>query len=149
AKKWSDPYAMPWVDRKSWPDTTRLLYDFHEAKQEWYNGPKRTGKLYVTEPYYDEGGSDITMVSVTLPVYDARGGLIGVTGADIALDRLGPMVSLLHLRHEAGGQTAASDYAYLVSRAGKLITHPDVTLMLRQGFAGEDVARLPDGRLTV
>src|SRR5262249_50314630 len=73
-KKWSDPYSMPWVDRKSWPYTTRLLYDFHEAKQEWYNGPKRTGKLYVTEPYYDEGGSDITMVSVTLPVFDARGG---------------------------------------------------------------------------
>jgi signal transduction histidine kinase/DNA-binding response OmpR family regulator len=148
-KHWAEPDSMPWVDRRSWPSAARLHYDFHDAKQEWYNGPKRTGRLYVTEPYYDEGGSDITMVSVTVPVHDEQGGLIGVAGADIALDRLGRMVNHLHLRHAPGGGGSAGDYAFLVSRAGKLITHPNEALMLGRGHPGEDVKGLSDGRLSV
>jgi signal transduction histidine kinase/CheY-like chemotaxis protein len=148
-KDWVEPDSMPWVDRRSWPAPAHLHYDFHDAKQEWYNGPKRTGRLYVTEPYYDEGGSDITMVSVTLPVLDEQGGLIGVAGADIALDRLGAMVHQLHLRHAPGERGSAGDYAFLVSRAGKLITHPNEALMLGRGHGGEDIRSLPDGRLVV
>ncbi len=148
-KHWAEPDSMPWVDRRSWPSAARLHYDFHDAKQEWYNGPKRTGRLYVTEPYYDEGGSDITMVSVTVPVHDEQGGLIGVAGADIALDRLGAMVKQLHLRHAPGSRAPAGDYAFLVSRAGKVITHPNEALMLGRGHPGEDIQTLPDGRLAV
>ena len=47
--------------------------------------PKTTGKLYVTEPYYDDGGSNIAMVSVTRPVTDETGWLIGVAGTDLSL----------------------------------------------------------------
>ncbi len=147
-KGWREPLAMPWVDRKSWPHPAQVQYDFHDPKQDWYNGPKRTGKLYVTEPYYDDGGSNITMVSVTLPVYDDFGGLIGVAGADLALDQLGRMVDQLHLRYELGaGRADSGEYAYLASRSGKLVTHPNEMLVLRQGFDGAGLSTLPDGRL--
>ncbi len=146
-KQWTEPDAVPGVDRKSWPRQSPALYDYHDPKWDWYGGPTRTGRLHVTEPYYDEGGSDITMISVTVPVYDDFGGLIGVAGADVALDGLAARVRQLHLRPEHGSGPAAEDYAYLVSRAGKLITHPDEMLMLRKGYAGADVQSLPDGRL--
>ena len=73
-KTWSEPLAMPWVDRKSWPRATIVEYDYHDPKQEWYNGPKQTGKPYITEPYFDDGGSNITMVSVTRPIRDEGDG---------------------------------------------------------------------------
>src|SRR5581483_2244453 len=145
-RKWTDELAMPWVDRASWPRLRQVQYDYHDPRQEWYAGPKRTGKLHVTEPYYDEGGSNITMVSVTVPVYEAQAGLIGVAGADLALDRLGPMLAQLRLRVE-GDRTHDGEYAYLVSRGGRIINHPNEMLMLRRGFPGEDVRALPDGRL--
>jgi len=60
-------------------------YDFHEPRQDWYAGARRDGKLHVTEPYFDDGGSNITMVSVTRPV-DAAGRFLAVAGADISLE---------------------------------------------------------------
>lgn len=67
AMSWRDPRAMPWVDRRSWPRAAIIDYDFHEPRQDWYAGARRDGKLHVTEPYFDDGGSNITMVSVTRP----------------------------------------------------------------------------------
>jgi signal transduction histidine kinase len=144
---WSDPLAMPWVDRRSWPGPAQIAYDYHDPKQDWYNGAKRSGKLHVTEPYYDDGGSNITMLSVTVPIYDDYGGLIGVAGADLALDRLRATIRDLHLLTESGvRQSDFDEYAYLVSRSGRIVTHRNEMLMLRQGFAGEDVAKTPEGR---
>jgi signal transduction histidine kinase/DNA-binding response OmpR family regulator len=143
-KRLTDPDAMPWVDRRSWPRPVRIQYDYHEPGYEWYHGARRTGRLYVTEPFYDDGGSNTTLVSVTMPVYSPEGTFIAVAGADLALDRLRYLVSELQLGYGTG---RAGEYAYLASRSGKLITHPDPALMLRRGFAGQDLRNLPDGRL--
>jgi signal transduction histidine kinase/DNA-binding response OmpR family regulator len=139
-----DPDAMPWVDRRSWPGPVRIQFDYHEAGFEWYQGARRTGRLYVTEPFYDDGGSNTTLVSVTLPVYGPDGAFIAVAGADLALDELRRLIGELQLGRGTG---RAGEYAYLVSRSGKLITHPDAALMLRHGFKGQDLDTLPDGRL--
>ncbi len=146
-KQWTDPDAVPGVDRKSWPDAVPVGYDYHDPKWDWYGGPKRTGQLHVTEPYHDEGSSDITMISVSVPIFDDYGGVIGVAGADVALDQLRTLVNQLHLRRQGGGRRGEDEYAYLVSRGGRLITHPDETLMLRKGAAGADLRSLPEGRL--
>jgi methyl-accepting chemotaxis protein len=146
-KRWTDPDAVPGVDRKSWPNPVPVAYDYHDPKWDWYGGPKRTGQLYVTEPYHDEGSSDITMISVSVPIFDDYGGLIAVAGADVALDQLRTLVSQLHLRRHDGGRSGDDEYAYLVSRGGRLITHPNEALMLRKGSAGADVQSLPEGRL--
>src|SRR4051812_8167679 len=130
---WRDPRSMPWVDRRSWPQAAALDYDFHDARQDWYAGAKRSGKLHITEPYFDDGGSNITMVSVTRPVNDANGGFFGVAGADISLEDI-----QRHLKSSAGEM-------YLVSRSGRVIAHPKAELRLRKGYAGEELRNLPGG----
>ena len=132
-KRWTDPLSMPWVDRKSWPKGTVVTYDYHDPKQEWYGGPKRTGALYITEPYFDEGGSDITMVSITRPVRDRTGRFIGVAGADISLQDIDTRL-----------QSSDGDM-YLVSKDGTVIGHPEARLMPRKGYAGENLRNLPSG----
>lgn len=132
-KKWTDPLSMPWVDRKSWPKGTVVTYDYHDPKQDWYSGPKRTGALYITEPYFDEGGSDITMVSITRPVRDRTGRFIGVAGADISLQDIDTRL-----------QSSDGDM-FLVSKEGTVIGHPEARLMPRKGYAGERLRNLPAG----
>ena len=141
--KWSEPLACAWVNRATFPNEGHIGYDYHEEKQEWYVGPRRTRQLYVTEPYYDDGASNITMVSVTAPAIAKDGSYIGTAGADVALDRLVEIVRRLHLRDSG----TSREYTYLVSRSGRIITHPDAKLMLRKGYEGELVSALPDGRL--
>jgi signal transduction histidine kinase/DNA-binding response OmpR family regulator len=140
--KWNEPLACAWVNRATFPNEGHIGYDYHLDKQEWYVGPKRTRQFYVTEPYYDDGASNITMVSVMAPVIAKDGRYIGSAGADVALDRLVEIVKALHLRRSG----KASEYTFLVSRSGKIITHPDARLMLRKGFAGANLDSLPEGK---
>src|SRR5262245_28287902 len=79
-KGWREKDAMIRVDRQSWPNATSTNYDFHDPKREWYSGPKSTGEAYISEPFFDAAGSKINLVSVSKPVYDERGALIGVAG---------------------------------------------------------------------
>ena len=146
--RWNEPYAMPWVDRKSFPHHTQVEYDYHEAKWEWYNAPKQKRTFNITEPYYDEGGSNITMVSLNAPIIAEDGRYIGTAGADISLDRM--MAILRGIRLRSGGDEgdrASSEYPYLVSRDGRIIAHPNAALMLRKDYPGEDVRNLADGKL--
>jgi signal transduction histidine kinase/CheY-like chemotaxis protein len=146
--RWDEPYAMPWVDRKSFPHHTQVKYDYHDPKWEWYNAPKQTHRFNVTEPYYDDGGSDITMVSLNAPIIAADGRYIGTAGADLSLDRMMAILKRIRLRSiEDHVGEASSEYFYVVSRAGKIIAHPDAAMMLRKDFLGKDVRDLPDGAL--
>jgi len=141
-----DTNSMRWVDRKSWPNMQILHYDYHDPKQDWYSGPKASGKFYVTEPYFDEGGSDITMVSLTQPVR-VGGEFFGVAGVDLSLDRIVEMVGQIKLRlHMQGGkQETDAQFAYLLSRGGKVVAHPNASLMAHRGGGGVDVGKLPGG----
>jgi PAS domain S-box-containing protein len=145
-KNWQDPNAMPWVDRKSWPKQVKLDYDYHDPKWEWYSGPKTTRQFYVTEPYFDEGGSEITMVTLSVPMFDATSNFFGVATVDLALDRLREMVRTARQRGaEESGRSGTNEFAYLVSQSGKIIAHPKEELMLRKGFPGADVKTRPGG----
>jgi signal transduction histidine kinase len=147
---WNSPGAMPWVDRKSWPKASDLDYDYHQPQWDWYHGAKSTGRFHVTEPYFDDGGSAITMVSLTVPVRTLDGRFIGVAGADLSLDLIRDIVNGVRLLSSGGerDQPSSSEHAYLVSRAGKIIAHPDTNLMIRQGFDGTAASSLPDGKVT-
>ena len=133
------------IHRKNWPALTPVDYDYHDPQQEWYNGPKLSRAFYVTEPYFDEGAGNISMVSLTTPVFDAATNFIGVAGVDLALDRIRELVQAARQAESGRGSTNA--FAYLVSRAGKIIAHPKEELMLRKGFAGADLTSRPGGEL--
>ena len=66
------------VNRKNTPKPIQLRYDFHDPDQDWYRGAKEKKGIYVTLPYFDEGGSDIDMISITKAVHDPSGKFIGV-----------------------------------------------------------------------
>jgi two-component system sensor histidine kinase/response regulator len=148
-KDWKKPDACLAIHRKNWPALTPVEYDYHDPKQEWYNGPKRTRAFYVTEPYFDQGAGNISMVSLTVPVFDADASFIGVAGVDVALERIREMVGAIRLQAAAQAEQRdpAKEYAFLVSRGGKILAHPDEQLMLREGFAGADLASRLGGDL--
>ncbi len=104
-KNWQEEDSMPWVDRKSWPNKNRVGYDYHDPKQEWYSGTKSARTFCVTEPYFDEGGSNITMVTLTVPMLDAASNFLGVATADLALDRIREMVRSIRFNASAVGET--------------------------------------------
>ena len=145
-KNYTDAMAYPWVDRKSTPSLVQPKYDYHET--EWYKGAKQTGNLYISEPYFDRGGSNITMVSVAKPFFSSEGDLLGVAGVDVSLELIRLFASYLHLR---SGETQSSngDYAFLVSRQGRIIAHPDERLMPREDFHGAEANSLPDGKFVL
>src|SRR5579864_5155087 len=145
-KKYTDALAYPWVDRKSMPGPVQPKYDYHET--EWYKGAKETGNLFISEPYFDHGGSNITMVSVAKPFFNANGDLLGVAGVDVSLELIRLFASYLHLR-SGEAQSSNGDYAFLVSRQGRIIAHPDERLMPREDYRGADAGSLPDGKFVV
>ena len=144
-KDWHDPDADIWVDRKSWPKLAHINYDFHDATQDWYNGAKIRKGTHVTQPYFDEGGSDIDMISITRPVYNRLGNFIGVAGVDVALDEMRKIVRKIHIRSieadltEESGSIGAEreslikknlgihESAYLISKTGAMIVSPEAS----------------------
>jgi PAS domain S-box-containing protein len=145
-KAYTEAFAIPWVDRKSYPHRVHVQYDYHDA--DWYKGARQATDFYLTEPYFDKGGSNITMVSVTRPFFAADGSLLGVAGADISIDLIRRLAGHLRLRP---GHTAGSDgdYAFLVSKSGRIIAHPNEKLMPNENSPGADAGSLPDGRFVV
>lgn len=133
---WRDPDAYVWVDRKSWPRGGHVTYDFHDPSQDWYDGAKKTGGLHVTRPYFDAGGSDIEMISVTLPVLGASNTFLGVAGVDLSLEEMRRVVGEMHLRDfgsfpfllrgdepqgEEESHSGKSESAFMLSRKGNVI----------------------------
>ncbi len=141
-----DPMAMPWIDRKSYPGAVVNKNDFAEDRAEtvWFWGPKKSGHVSFTEPYFDAGGSEVTMLSVNAPIFGREGEFYGVSGADITLQAIERLVAKvdLDLISETGVQ---DDFAYLVSAKGTVIVHPDRSLMISLNHPGASVAALPAG----
>lgn len=141
-----DPMRTPLVTRSSYPKAEKIAddYDHHDAHQEWYQKPKKTGKVSITEPYYDAGSVNTTMVSVTVPMYDSRNRFFGVAGVDLTLDGLAKKTAQLRL---LGDEFKDREFAMLVSEGGVVIAHPDKRLLLRKDFAGTKLEQLPEGKI--
>ncbi len=143
------PDAMPWVDRNSLPKALLPAAGPRNRSKEWYAGAKRSGQMYITEPYFDKGGSDAEIVSVTLPIYGQDGKFRGVAGADLSLDLIRAIVNSLRFRQEtqtnAVQQGVSQDYCFLITRSGKIMAHPNETLAMNQTSPGAEVTVVPGG----
>jgi len=134
--------------RKYWPSLTSLEYDYRAPGQEWYQGPKISKAPFFTEPYFDEGAGNASMVSLTVPVLGKNDEFLGVAGVDLALEQVRRMVEQTHIRLATDElqDRKEEQIAYLVSRNGRILAHPEAALMLRKGFPGAEAATLPAGR---
>ncbi|WP_207261606.1 SpoIIE family protein phosphatase [Desulfovibrio sp. Huiquan2017] len=94
---------------------------------DWYQIPKELGRSVWTEPYFDEGGGGVPMATYSVPFYrtvDGKSVFAGVVTADISLNWLQDLVRSIRL-YDSG-------YAFLLSRHGTFITHPDKSLVMNQ-----------------
>jgi sigma-B regulation protein RsbU (phosphoserine phosphatase) len=105
---------------------------------DWYTEVVESGEPRWSEPYYDEGGGNIPMVTYSVPVFRETGGerdLIGVVTADLALGWLSELVRSIRI-----GRTG---YGVIISGSGQLIAHSDETVTeMRQRNAEPEVEEI-------
>lgn len=95
--------------------------DADYRSKEWFRTPLRAGGLHVTGPYLDYVCSDEFVLTLTLPLEDRRGVVLGLAGADVLAETLeqvlGPALApgaVLVNRHDqvvvaGGGRWFAGD----------------------------------------
>ena len=98
---------------------------YRYPEQDWYRVPRQTLRADWSEPYYDEGGGNTIMSTYSVPFFEERDGarrFRGVVTADIELDWLTAIVSSIRILD--------SGYAFLISRNGVIVTHPNRQLVM-------------------
>ncbi len=111
----------------------RLTYlgseSYHYFHWDWYIIPKELGQPVWSEPYFDEGAGNIIMSTYSLPFYKKEDGerkFQGVVTADVSLEGLVDLISSISI-FESG-------YAFLVSRNGVFVTHPDRSYIMHESI---------------
>ncbi len=109
---------------------------YHYFSMDWYQTPSAAGAPLWSQPYFDEGGGETLMTTYSVPFYDRRDGarrLRGVITADLSLDWLKAIVSSVHI--------STSGYAFLISKTGVIVTHPQRQLVLHETIFSLAAAR--------
>ncbi len=111
------PYFYKGPDGMARADLATAAYNY--PAQEWYAGAARAGEPRWSEPYFDEGGGNVVMVTYTVPVFadSSKDRFMGVVTADIALEWLAQSITSQSLH--------SSEYAIVLSRRGDVLAHPD------------------------
>src|SRR5688572_13013275 len=93
-------------------------------ERSWYRVAFDSGRPHWSEPYFDEEGGNTLMVTYTVPVAGVRDGgsaFTGVVTADLQLDWLVRFIGDVTI-----GRTG---YGVMLSRSGRVIAHPDTSLL--------------------
>jgi sigma-B regulation protein RsbU (phosphoserine phosphatase) len=104
-------------------------WSYRYDRWDWYQIPRELREDVWSEPYYDEGGAGIIMSTFSVPFFRKEGDrrtFRGVVTADISLGWLMEIVSRLGITR--------SGYAFLLSRNGVFVSHPDRHLILRESI---------------
>lgn len=89
-------------------------------EKDWYKTAARSGEPHWSEPYFDEGGGNVLMVTYAVPVWRSEHRdrkLLGVVTADISVEWLREFVASSHFE--------GSGYGVVLSRKGRVLAHPD------------------------
>jgi signal transduction histidine kinase len=98
------------------PDAKKNLSTSEAFKQ------ARQGKSYFGRVYFVRGSEPYMTIAV--PIERFAGDVIGVLQAEVNLKYIGDVVSSLTI--------GKAGYAYVISRSGELIAHPDISLVLQR-----------------
>lgn len=116
----------PYVFRKEGKEKEiSIPYDY--LKAEWYQLPVAERRSRWVKPYFDAGGGGVVMVTYSALI-QREGRIVGVATADLDLDSL--IVRMRHIRPGGGGS------AYLASRKGRVLGHPDLEPIAEIGDIG-------------
>ena len=112
-----------------------IVFDPAPGANDWYDVPKKTGKVFFTEPYnYPIDGKPVLMASLVAPIL-VGGKFQGTASADFTLTQLGKI--LADLKVIQGGQLA------LVSNGGLYASNPNAELVNKKA---EDIPEAGPGR---
>jgi len=76
-----------WVLDENGNGVAEALVEYEEDYSGWYQDPKNTNREAIQDPFlYPIQGVDVLMTSLTIPVQNASGQFIGITGVDISID---------------------------------------------------------------
>ncbi len=123
-------YAFaPYAYQKNEETLTTDLWspEYNYFIMDWYQIPAILKEPYWSEPYYDEGGGEALMTTCSVPFYltkDRKRQFAGIITVDISLDWLTEIVNSVKI-FETG-------YAFLLSRNGVYVTHPDRSNIMNQ-----------------
>lgn len=100
----------------------RVMPEGFDARQRaWYKDAASTLKPVLTEPYIG-AGTDYLVMTQAVPI-KVDGKVAGVLGANLNLDKLAKIINAVDLN--------GIGYAFLVSADGKILVHPDKTLVTK------------------
>ncbi|UQZ34780.1 hypothetical protein C2I18_15360 [Paenibacillus sp. PK3_47] len=105
--------------------------DFNLKERSWYTVTAQNKQTTVTDPYIDAGTGKM-VVSVTSPILDDSGKLLGVAGADISTEQITAALGTFNYK--------GSGFAVLIDKNGTFIYHPesDNILLQKMSDLGED-----------
>ena len=95
--------------------------------QDWYQIPHELRRSDWSEPYFDTGGGNALMATLSVPFFAGTGEarrIMGIVTADIALDWLTETVGSI--------KVLQTGYAFLLSRNGTIVTHPDAERIMNE-----------------
>ncbi|QAY89493.1 methyl-accepting chemotaxis protein [Pseudomonas sp. ACM7] len=102
------------------PDA-KMPAGFDPRVRPWYKGAESSSTATLTEPYIDAATGQ-TIISIATASKKA-GQSIGVVGGDLSLQTL--------IDNLSGRDFGGMGYAFLVSADGKILVHPDKTLVMK------------------
>ena len=75
-----------------------ILMEYEEDSSGWYQDPKRNNREAIQDPFlYPIGGVDVLMTSLTVPIQNASGNFIGISGIDVSIDEIAQMAANLKI----------------------------------------------------
>ncbi|QLA17189.1 SpoIIE family protein phosphatase [Desulfolutivibrio sulfoxidireducens] len=99
--------------------------DYDYFLQDWYLIPRELNRPMWSEPYFDEGGGNVLMTTLSVPFHRGESKTFaGVVTADISLDWLKTLVAKISVYN--------SGYAFLVSKNGVFVAHPEKRYLMRE-----------------
>jgi len=105
--------------------------DYDLKKRSWYATTVKSKHLTVTDPYTDAISGKM-VVSLSAPIMDDNGKVIGVAGVDISTEQITETLKAFNYK--------GSGYATMIDETGAFIYHPttDYILLKKMSELGED-----------
>jgi len=95
--------------------------DYNYPRWDWYRRPRDLGRAIWTEPFYDDGGGNVVMITRAVP-FRRQEQFWGIATIDMPVARISD--AMKSIITDVGG------YGFLVSKEGRFITHPDPKLIM-------------------
>jgi sigma-B regulation protein RsbU (phosphoserine phosphatase) len=97
--------------------------EYNYPQWPWYRVPRDQGHAIWTEPFFDDGGGNVVMITRAVP-FRRKDQFWGIATIDMPVSKLAATVKQI-----AMGQ---SGYGFLVSREGRFITHPNPAMIMHR-----------------